>query len=90
MERCTAREAFCQALQRMTEALAAEVWTTVVEQGSGGADVWLRQHGSAWLRRVLGLARAERLGVCLTCPEGDSTFVDAVRTRRLAESGRLT
>ena len=70
MERCTTREEFCQALQGIAARFANELWTTVVETGSAGADEWVRRHGSAWLRRGLGLAlaaRAERLGVSETC-----------------------
>jgi hypothetical protein len=57
----------------MTAAFASELWTTVVEQGSAGADAWVREHGSAWLRGALGLsytARAERLGVTERCACG--------------------
>lgn len=70
MERCTTRAEFCQAIQTMTETLASELWTTVVEGGSAGADAWLRMHGGAWLRRALGVAltaRADALGVSGRC-----------------------
>lgn len=70
MERCTTREEFCQQVSGLAEALAQEVWTTVVDTTSEGADVWLRARGGAWLRGVLGealTARAERLGTPGPC-----------------------
>jgi hypothetical protein len=39
MERSSTREEFCQAVQRLTEAFAAALWTTVVETGSADADL---------------------------------------------------
>ena len=38
MERCTTRAEFCQALQAMTETLATEIWTTLVEGSGAGAS----------------------------------------------------
>jgi len=70
MERCTTREEFCQQVSGLAERLAQEIWTTVVDTTSEGADTWLRARGGAWLRRVLGAAltaRADRLGTPGTC-----------------------
>jgi len=71
MERCTTRDEFCQQVRGLAEMLAHEIWTTVVDTTSEGADTWLRARGGAWLRRVLGAAltaRADRLGTPGTCP----------------------
>ena len=85
MERCTTREEFCQALQRIAAEFASELWTTVVETSSAGADDWVRHQGSAWLRRGLGVAltaRAERLGVAQSCGCGGAvTFRQRRPTR---------
>ena len=73
MERCTTRAEFCHAIEESAERFATELWTTVVESGSAGADAWVRTHGGAWLRDALGVAltaRAERLGVAETCSCG--------------------
>ena len=70
MERCTTRDEFCQQVSGLAETLAQEIWTTVVDTTSEGADTWLRARGGAWLRRVLGealTARAARLGMPGTC-----------------------
>ena len=70
MERCTTRDEFCQQVRGLAEMLAHEIWTTVVDTTSEGADAWLRARGGAWLRRVLGealTARADRLGTPGTC-----------------------
>lgn len=70
MERCTTREEFCQQVRGLAETLAEEIWTTVVDTTSEGADTWLRARGGAWLRRVLGealTARADRLGTPGPC-----------------------
>ena len=70
MERCTTRDEFCQALQAMTETLATEIWTTLVEGSGADADAWLRRAGGEWLRGVLGVAltaRATALGVSGRC-----------------------
>ena len=85
MERCTTRAEFCQALEAIAEGFAEELWTTVVETGSAGADAWVRTHGGAWLRRALGVAlsaRAERLGVSEVCGCGGAvTFRQRRPTR---------
>ena len=74
MERCTTRGEFCQVVSALAETWAEEMWTTVVEtQGSQDVDTWVRTHGGAWLRRMLGLAltaRAEQLGVSGVCACG--------------------
>lgn len=73
MERCTTRGEFCQVLQTLTDTFASEVWTTVVEGSSADADGWLRRHGGAWLRQVLGVAltaRATARGVSGRCACG--------------------
>ena len=74
MERCTTRAEFCQVVSALAETWAEELWTTVVEaEGSQDADTWVRLHGGAWLRRVLGVAltaRAEQLGVPGVCACG--------------------
>jgi hypothetical protein len=53
---------------------AAAVWAEVVEQGDlRQADLWMREHGSAVLREMLGAAlsaRADRLGVPGKCKCG--------------------
>lgn len=82
MERCTTRAEFCQAIQKLAEHFAEELWGTVVETGSADADRWVRTHGGGWLRRALGVAltaRAERLGVRGPCACGG---VLAFRERR--------
>jgi hypothetical protein len=83
MERCTTRAEFCQVVSALAETLADDIWTTVVETaGTDDADTWLRQHGGAWLRQVLGVAltaRAEQLGVTGVCPCGGTW---AFRQRR--------
>jgi len=83
MERCTTRAEFCQVVSGLAETLADEIWTTVVETaGTEDADTWLRQHGGAWLRQVLGVAltaRAEHLGVTGVCTCGGTL---AFRQRR--------
>ncbi len=38
MERCTTRAEFWQAMEEIAERFAEELWTTVVETGSAGAD----------------------------------------------------
>lgn len=84
-QRCTTRAEFCQAIQGIAECFAEELWATVVETGSADADVWVRTHGSAWLRQALGVAlsaRAERLGVSGTCACGSAvTFRQRRPTR---------
>jgi hypothetical protein len=73
MERCTTRDEFCQVLRTLTDRLAQEVWTTIVEGSSAEADAWLRQRGGAWLREVLGVvvtARATAIGVSGRCACG--------------------
>jgi len=83
MERRTTRAEFCQGVSALAETLADDIWTMVVETaGTDGADTWLRQHGGAWLRQVLGVAltaRAEQLGVTGVCPCGGTW---AFRQRR--------
>jgi len=85
MERCTTRAEFCQAIAALAEDFADELWTTVVETGSAGADAWVRMHGSAWLRQALGVGlttRAERLGVAESCACGGAmTFRQRRPTR---------
>lgn len=85
MERCTTRAEFCQAIEEIAERFAEELWTTVVETGSAGADAWVRTHGGAWLRQALGVAltaRAERLGVSAACGCGGAvTFRQRRPTR---------
>ena len=85
MERCTTRGEFCQAIEEIAEHFAEELWTTVVETESAGADAWVRTHGGAWLRRALGVAltaRAERLGVSAACGCGGAvTFRQRRPTR---------
>ena len=67
----------------LVEALADELWTTVVEQGGREpVDTWMRMRGGAFLRRALGVAlttRAEQLGVSGRCACGG---VRAFRERR--------
>lgn len=85
-QRCTTRAEFCQAIQGIAEQFADELWTTVVETGSAGADVWVRTHGSAWLRQALGVAlsaRAERLGVSGTCACGSTVTFRQHRPTRV-------
>jgi hypothetical protein len=85
MERCTTRAEFCQAIEESAERFAEELWTTVVETESAGADAWVRTHGGAWLRQALGVAltaRAERLGVSVACGCGGAvTFRQRRPTR---------
>ncbi len=86
MERCTTRAAFCQAIEEIAERFAEELWTTVVETGSAGADAWVRTHGGAWLRRALGVAltaRAERLGVSAACACGGAVTFRQHRPTRV-------
>ena len=86
MERCSTREEFCQALQAMAAGFADELWTTVVETSSADADGWVRTHGSAWLRRALGVAltaRAERLGVSEVCVCGGAVTFRQHRPTRV-------
>lgn len=86
MERCTTRAEFCQAIQAIAESFAEELWATVVETGSAGADAWVRTHGGAWLRQALGVAltaRAERLGVLETCACGGAVTFRQHRPTRV-------
>jgi hypothetical protein len=86
MERCTTREEFCQQVRALAESWATEVWTTGVETPSADADVWLRAHGSTWLRPVLGAAltaRAERVGVGGVCACGGTWRVRQQRPVRV-------
>lgn len=73
MERCTTRDEFCQQVRELAEGWAAEMWTTVVEATSAGADTWVRDQGGRWLRQMFGVAltaRAEQVGVAGVCPCG--------------------
>lgn len=74
MERSTTREEFCQAVERLAQQLAEDVWARVVAAGAtSDADRWLREHGGALLRAILGralTARAAILGAAGTCPCG--------------------
>ena len=83
MERCTTRAEFCQGVTALAETLADELWTTVVEHGSGEqADTGMRTRGGAFLRGALGVAltaRAEHLGVQGWCACGGAL---AFRERR--------
>ena len=86
MDRCTTRAEFCQALSALTERLADEMWAAVVETSSADADSWLRTHGGAWLRAVLGVAvtaRAERLGMPERCACGGPVTFRQRRPTRL-------
>jgi hypothetical protein len=86
MERCTTRAEFCQAIEEIAERFAEELWTTVVETGSAGADAWARTHGGAWLRRALGVAltaRAERLGISEACGCGGTVTFRQRRPTRI-------
>jgi hypothetical protein len=71
MESSITRAGFSQVVAAAAARLAGEVWSTVVEGADGvGADQWMREHGGAFLREVLGAAwtaRAERLGVTGVC-----------------------
>ena len=60
MERCTTREEFCQVIGGLAERFGDDLWTAVVEAGSGSADAWVRTHGGAWLREALGVALTAR------------------------------
>lgn len=85
-QRCTTRAEFCQAIQGIAGQFAEALWATVVERGSAGADVWVRTHGSAWLRQALGVAlraRAERLGVSGTCACGSAVTFRQHRPTRV-------
>ncbi len=66
-ERVTTRAEFQEAVRRLAAELGGVVWEQVVEQGqTAAADRWLRAHGGAMLRGLLGAAwtaRSERLGV---------------------------
>jgi hypothetical protein len=66
MERSTTREEFCQAVEQAASQLGEQVWERVVVNGrTREADAWLREHGGAVLRAILGqalTARAEALG----------------------------
>lgn len=66
MERSITQVEFSQVVTAAATALASGVWERVVEaEGGAGADTWLREHGGAFLREVLGAAwtaRAERVG----------------------------
>ena len=76
MERCTTRDEFCQQVHELAEGWAAEMWSTVVETTSTGADTWVRDHGGRWLRQMFGVAltaRAEHVGVAGVCPCGGTT-----------------
>ncbi len=86
MERGPTRAEFCQAIEAIAERFAEELWATVVETGSAGADAWVRTHGGAWLRQALGVAltaRAERLGVSATCPCGGAVTFRQHRPTRV-------
>jgi len=86
MDRCTTRAEFCQTIHTMTETFAGELWTTLVDGGSAGADAWLRMAGGAWLRAALGVvlsARAERLGVSGTCACGGAVLFRQRRPTRV-------
>jgi len=71
MDSSITRAAFSQAVADAAGRLAAAAWSSVVEAGEGaGTDHWMREHGGAFLREVLGAAwtaRAERLGVTGAC-----------------------
>jgi hypothetical protein len=76
VERCTTRDEFCQQVHELAEGWAAEMWSTVVETTSTGADTWVRDHGGRWLRQMFGVAltaRAEQVGVVGVCPCGGTT-----------------
>jgi hypothetical protein len=77
------RQEFHQAIQRLAEGLADEVWATVVEGATvAHADTWLRAAGGRVLRAVLGRAlsaRAERRGAEGRCACGGAV---AFRQRR--------
>src|SRR2546422_10622892 len=66
-ERVTTRAEFQEEVRRLAAGLGEVVWEQVVEQGqTAAADGWLREHGAAMLRGMLGAAwtaRSERLGV---------------------------
>lgn len=87
MKRCSTRGEFCQVVSELAEALASELWTTVVETGrSEEADGWLRTAGGAFLRGALGLAlsaRAEQLGVSGACACGGALVFRQHRPVRL-------
>lgn len=85
-QRCTTRAEFCQVIQGIAEQFAEELWMSVVEKGSTGADAWVRTHGSVWLRRALGVAlssRAERLGVSGSCACGSAVTFRQHRPTRV-------
>ncbi len=73
-ERVITRAEFAEEVRRLAEELGEVVWEEVVEQGhTAGADRWLREHGAAMLRGMLGAAwtaRGERLGVGGSCACG--------------------
>jgi hypothetical protein len=66
-QRVTTRAEFAEEVRQLAEELGEVVWEQVVEQGhTAEADRWLREHGAAMLRGMLGAAwtaRSERLGV---------------------------
>ncbi len=76
MEVATTAEELSTAFGAIARQFAATVWAEVVEQGDlRVADLWMRKHGSAVLRELLGAAlsaRADRLGVPGKCKCGQS------------------
>jgi hypothetical protein len=74
MDVATTAEELSTAFGTIARDFAATVWADVVEQGDlRRADLWMREHGSAVLREMLGAAlsaRADRLGVPGQCKCG--------------------
>jgi hypothetical protein len=72
MEKDIMREEFAKEVQHLTEELAEQIWEAVVD---GKVDIersdeWVRERGSRFLRKALGLAltnRSEQLGVDGEC-----------------------
>lgn len=78
MEVATTAEELGKAFGAIAREFAGTVWAEVVEQGDlRWTDTWMRQHGSAVLREMLGAAlsaRADRLGVQGKCGCGHAVL----------------